>query len=84
MFVHVIDENGFFIRDDFADELTEYTIKTHCPDGFYLPKWDGEKWVEGLTEEELAMTPQPAAATPTAEERLQALEAAMLDLILGG
>lgn len=47
MFVRIIDEKGMFICDDFADELTELTIETPCPNGFYHPKWDGEKWVEG-------------------------------------
>ena len=46
-FVRIIDENGLFVCDDFVDELTEFTIETPCPDGFYLPRWDGEKWIEG-------------------------------------
>lgn len=28
-------------------------ISTPCQGGFYKPKWDGEKWVEGLTTEEV-------------------------------
>ena len=80
-YVRIIDENGFFVEDAFADELTENTIETPCPAGFYKPKWDGEKWVEGLTEQEM---PQPTAPAPSAEDRLQALEMAMLEMILGG
>ena len=49
IFVRIIDENGLFVRDDFVDELTEYTIETPCQDGFYLPKWDGTQWIEGGT-----------------------------------
>lgn len=82
MFVRVIDENGFFVCDDFLDELTENAVETPCPDGFYKPKWDGTQWIEGLTEQEITELKQPII--PTAEERLQALESAMLDLILGG
>jgi len=52
-FARIIDENGFFVCDDFVDELTEFTIETLCPQGFYKPKWDGTKWVEGLTQEEI-------------------------------
>ena len=48
-FVRIIDDNGFFVEDEFVNELTEYTIETPCPDGFYLPKWDGSQWVEGGT-----------------------------------
>ena len=72
MFVRIIDENGFFVCDDFVDELTELTIETPCPAGFYRPRWDGTAWVEGGTAPEL--TPQ----APTLEERLAALE--MLEL----
>ena len=48
-FVRIIDDYGLFVCDDFVDELTDKTIETPCPDGFYWPKWDGEKWVEGGT-----------------------------------
>jgi hypothetical protein len=45
-----IDENGFFKRDVLIEEghgIPSNCIETLCPDGFYLPKWDGEKWIEG-------------------------------------
>lgn len=75
-YVRIIDENGLFIRDDFVDELTGNTVETPCPDGFILPRWNGENWVEGgqLTEQ------QPP--TPTPEERLTALENAVMALLL--
>lgn len=50
MFVRIIDGKGFFIEDAFVEELTENTIAVECPSGFYLPIWDGEKWVEGKTD----------------------------------
>lgn len=28
-------------------------IEAPCPDGFYHPKWDGGKWVEGLSQAEI-------------------------------
>lgn len=53
-----IDNLGFYIEDVFVDELgslgNEY-IDNYCPDGFYKPKWNGSEWVEGLTEEEIAL-----------------------------
>ena len=55
IYVRIIDSNGYFVCDDFVDELTEFTVETPCPDGFYLPKWDGTQWVEGGT----APTPIP-------------------------
>ena len=83
-FVRIIDNNGFFVRDDFVDELTEFTIETPCPPGFYLPRWDGTQWVEGKTAEEIAALKAQSTTEPTQEERLAALEAAMLETILGG
>lgn len=53
-------------------------------EGVPMYKWDGEQVVE-RTEQEIqadidALPPHP----PSAQERLEALEQAMLDLILGG
>ena len=76
MFVRIIDSNGFFICDDFVDELTEFTIETPCLDGFYLPKWDGSAWVEGKTAEEITEIQASATTTePTDEQRITSLEA---------
>jgi len=47
LYVRMIDENGFFVKDAFVDALTEFTIEMPCPSGFYLPKWDGINWIEG-------------------------------------
>ena len=75
IYVRIIDINGFFVCDDFVDELTEFTIETPCPDGFYLPKWNGTQWVEGKTAEEIAeITASVTASEPTEAERITALE----------
>lgn len=58
-FARIIDENGLFVCDDFVEELTELTIETPCPDGFYCPKWDGTQWIEGGT------PPTPTEQPPT-------------------
>lgn len=74
-YVRKIDGNGYFIEDAFVDSLTDENgnpipayVETPCPDGFYLPKWDGAKWVEGGT------APPPTPPEPTTEERVSALE----------
>ena len=74
-FVRIIDSNGLFVCDDFVDELTESTIETPCPGGFYWPRWDGEKWVEGGT------APEPTTPEPTTEDRLASVESAITALI---
>ncbi len=66
-----------------------YIAEPVPPDaGFYHPRRDlaAGVWVEGLTAEEIAERRQVEAATsvPTPEERLAALEGAMLEMILGG
>ena len=75
-FVRIVDENGLFVRDGFVDKLSKYTIQVPCPDGFYLPKWDGEKWVEG------GIAPKEQPIPSTNEDRISALET--LALQLGG
>jgi hypothetical protein len=78
MFVRIIDDDGYFIEDAFVDELTDNTITTPCPEGFYLPRWNGTKWVEG------GEAPEPSIQAPTLEERTEALENALLALMGGG
>ena len=79
-FVRIIDSNGFFIEDAFVDELTEFTIETPCPEGFYLPKWDGEKWVEGKTADEIAAIQADVTVEKTDSERISDLETLVLEL----
>ena len=51
----IIDKTtGMFLRDDFSfDKETEIGLEVTPAQGFYHPKWDGEKWIEGLTEAEI-------------------------------
>lgn len=47
-------QTGVFLRDDFTfDESTEIGLNVEPAQGLYLPKWDGSKWVESLTAEEI-------------------------------
>ena len=52
-YVRLIDSNGFFIEDSFVETLTSLTIETPCKGAFYKPKWNGTKWIEGLTQTEI-------------------------------
>jgi hypothetical protein len=89
MILHKVDpETGLFQEDAILNAhptLDDGTpdpayIETPVPPeaGFVLPRWNGATWVEGGT------PPDPVTPEPTLEERTAALEAAMLDLILGG
>ena len=84
LYVRIIDEQGFFLEDGFVEDLTEFTIETPCPAGFYRPKWNGEKWVEGLTQEEIAELTKPVPQEPTVEERLQMAEDTIMFMLMGG
>ena len=81
MFVRTIDSNGFFVEDAFVDELTEFTIEAPCPDGFYLPRWNGTAWVEGKTADEIAAIKAGAKSEPTIEERVASTESAITALM---
>ena len=80
MFVRIIDNNGFFIEDAFVDELTEFTIETPCPDGFYRPKWNGTEWVEGMTAEEIEAIQNSVVTEKSTDERIAELETLVLQM----
>lgn len=51
------DENGLFVADAIDPEIEErykhlYIIKP-VTEGFYHPRWNGEEWVEGLSDEDI-------------------------------
>lgn len=90
--VYKIDEEGFILWDTglVIDEDEE------IPEGYYLqplyvenqpslykPKWDGEKWIEGATQEEIDELRQQSML-PTLEERIEALEQYALEQIFKG
>ena len=84
-FVRVIDENGFFVRDDFVDSLTDENgkpiptyVETPCPAGFYLPKWNGTQWVEGKTADEIAAIKASVVVEKSSDQRLSELETLVL------
>ena len=76
MILRIIDKQTYlFIRDDFDfDEETEIGLDVTPAQGLYIPKWDGEKWVEGATQEEIDELTKPQPQEPTIEERLAQTE----------
>lgn len=72
----IIDkQTQLFLRDDFTfDEETETGLDVEPAQGLYVPKWDGDKWVEGLTDEEIKELTKPRPHEPTVEERLEQTE----------
>ena len=76
MILRIIDkETQLFIRDDFTfDEETEIGLDVTPSQGLYAPKWNGDKWVEGATQEEIDELTKPQPQEPTIEERLEQTE----------
>ncbi len=63
---------------------TQEAIESDFVDGFYKPRWNGEEWEEGATQEYInSLKSQAEPHEPTAEERLAGLEQAMLDMMGG-
>ena len=81
-YVRLIDDKGLFIEDTFVEELTEFTIETPCTEGLYKPKWNGNKWIEGLTQTEIdAIKNIELAKQPLMEDRIKNLELAILEVL---
>ena len=79
-------ETKNFIRDDFyfnAD--TEIGLEVKPSQELYIPKWNGQAWEEGATQEYIdGLKAQLEPQEPSLEERIQALEVMELERILGG
>ena len=96
--IYEIDSNGF-ITENYVGEFDEVGnlinpignfITTDLPQPllFYKPKWNGTQWVEGATQEEIdeltKIEPSPPTETEMLKRRLEGVESALVDLILGG
>ena len=80
MILRITNLDGVFLRDDFTyDPQTEIGLDVLPAQGLYAPRWNGTKWVESATD-----IPEPTPPEPTDHDRLEALESAMLDMIMGG
>lgn len=87
--INLIDATGFYVKSEIVSEesqLNQYQIKIVCPNGFYIPKWNGSKWIEGMTQKEIdaiIATNTPSYPTPD-ELQLQISELQEQVLILLG
>lgn len=81
----IIDkETNLFIRDDFTfNEETEIGLDVEPSQGLYHPRWNGEKWIEGATQEYIASL-KSAPQEPSIEDRVNALETMELERLFGG
>ena len=87
MILRIIDkETKNFLRDDFTfDEEVEIGLDVEPAQGLYIPKWNGESWEEGATQEYIdSLKAQVEPIEPTESERLEALEMLMVDILGGG
>ncbi|PGC22761.1 hypothetical protein COM23_20910 [Bacillus wiedmannii] len=68
-------------------EYPEYCTEVPVPVSYYKPVWDGEKWIETITEEELNEMEKPKPQEPSELEQLKKklalTEKALDDLIMG-
>ena len=83
----IIDkQTKLFIRDDFEfNPEAEVGLEVEPSQGLYIPKWNGETWEEGATQEYIdSLKAQAELQEPSLEERIQALEVMELERILGG
>lgn len=86
--LRIIDkETKIWLRDDYVfDEETEMGIDLEIQqppikaESYICPMWDGEKWVQNVEPPEPEIEPQE----PTETERIEALEQALLEIVLGG
>jgi hypothetical protein len=90
--VLVFDENGDYIEDkiendDYEPKVNEFACSPDTVIAFYKPKLIGGQVVEGLTQEEineLKNTPSEPSPTDLLQQRIDLIQAALDDLLLGG
>ena len=94
--LRIVDkETKIFIRDDlYFNEETEEGLDVEPAQGLYKPLWDGEKWMEGATPEEIDKiknVPQEPTEleliklkNAELEEKQKVIEEMMLSMAMGG
>ena len=90
--VFELNEDGtlkdiFLISDEEIENTDKLIVTEGWQDGLFEPKWDfeQEKWVEGLSDEEVEQRLKEIELQqnkPSEQERIEALESALLELIL--
>lgn len=70
----IVNKNGVFLRiDNVLNPETENAVDIKPEQGFYLPRWNGEAWEEGATQEYIDSLKQPIQE-PTLDERVANVE----------
>lgn len=81
--IYLYDDNHMFIGVDVVDSnikiLPVNSTDITPTDGLYKAQFDGEKWIETITQEELNELNKVTTLIP-ATERIDALEGAMIEL----
>lgn len=80
MFAYAIDDSGYIIENYLIGggvEIPDGCIDVQLPQPliFHKPKWDGEQWGEGATQEEIdEINNSQPTPKPSEIERIEALE----------
>jgi len=84
MIFRILDkETKEFLRDDFSfDPETEIALTAPPSQGLYKPKWNGETWEEGATQEYIEnLKAQAEPQEPTLEDKVAEQELVINDLV---
>lgn len=79
IYVSEVDENGNILDEEFNT-----LISVDPPHGLLKARWNGSEWIEGATQEEIDELTKVEPSPPTAEERIDALEEALLLMMMEG
>lgn len=82
--IYLYDDNHMFVGVDVVDSnikiLPVNSTDIAPPNGLYKAQFDGEQWIETITEKELSELTKIETLLPTNEERIDALEGAMIEI----
>lgn len=81
--VYKIDSEGYYIKPLLVENTPSNCVEVAPPNGLYKARYVEGQWVEGLSQSEvdsLKNVPQQ----PSAEDRISALEEALLLLMMEG
>jgi len=80
-YIHIDAEGKMIAKHEFDSERDNPKLITvnkevfdSINDDFYLPKWDGKQWIEGLTPEEIEAIKNPVITPDPKDERISQLE----------
>lgn len=69
----LFEVHPFFVDSEGNQQLDPQYITVEPDQGFYLPRWNGESWEEGATQEYIdSLNPEPIWVEPSVEEKNRA------------